>query len=458
MAFTSAFLHHSITRNRVQRLRCKISHIKNIICLLLSVSCAVFSRAQVLPNQSPITNPSEFSRQSVALIDSSRVIWQELRSDMLLDTSLLSRTEIDTIVRISSSLDAALNTCLNRERDLVQQEAQTFNDALTQSSPTIQDSVLSQMRSVFFKRQRVLADTILSLQDSLSRAIEAFVVRTSDRMASSPRPDYKALLEQFSQMQSSPHSFDAGFSYQSQSVWRGIDQNNGKGAYSFMATYRHQLGVFVLGQVLGMQGRSQFIDQLSLGVGFEREIFERFLASLSYTRYFYSDSSVQVRSSINSDVGLRVSYMLPWITSSATFIWAIGDENNDVICSWELSQPFAFREFLSGDLIVIPSVSAEYGTVSSVKAVARRLRSGRIARSVTESSPFVITNYNFSLSAVYTFHMLSFVPELIYSIPINVPSLSLTRASLLPSGSVTTVFNQNASPLFYISTSLYISL
>lgn len=454
MAFAPAFLHHLVVQNRV---RC-LSYMKKMICFLFSVSFAFFSRAQVLPDQSPITTLSEFSRQSFALLDSADVIWRDLRSDILLDTSLLSREEIDTVLRITSSLDAALGACLNRERKFVQQEVQTFNDALRHTSPTIRDSVLSHARSIYFKRQRLLADTILTIQDSLSRAIEMFVVRLSDRQTSSPTFDYKSLLAQLAESQVPTHSFDIGFSYQSQSVWRGIDQNNGKGAYSLVATYRHQIGAFVLGQVLGMQGRSPSIDQVSLGVGFERELFDRFLASLSYTRYFYSDSSVQVRSSINSDVGLRISYTLPWITSSATLIWAIGGDNDDLICSWELSQPFAFRNFLSGDLLLIPSLSAEYGTVSSVKAVARRLRNGRITRSVAESSPFVLTNYNFSLSAIYTYQMFSFIPELIYSIPINVPSLSITRANLPSSGSATTVFTHNAPSFFYISTSLYISL
>ncbi len=454
MAFASAFLRFLTLRNRARSFR----HLKKIICFLFSLLYAVFSRAQVFHDQFPIKNLSEFSVQSFALIDSAGVIWKDLRNDILLDTSLLSRAEIETILRVSSSLDAALNACLKRERERVQQEAQTFNDAMKQRSPAAQDSALSQARSVFFKRQRALADTILWSQDSLSRAIETFFLSASDRRTSSATPDYKSLLEQFSNVQRSPHSFDAGFSYQSQSVWRGIDQNDGKGAYSLVATYRHQIGAFVLAQALGMQGRSPFIDQFSLGVGFERELFDDFIASLSYTRYFYSDSSIQVRSSINSDVGLRFSYSLPWMTSSTTFIWAIGDAQNDFICSWELSQPFAFQNFLGGDLLLVPSVSAEYGTVSSVRAVARRLRNGRIVRNVSESSPFVLTNYNVSLSAIYAFGALSFIPELIYAIPINVPSLSITRMNLTPSGSVTNVFNQQASAFFYFSTSLYLSL
>ncbi len=381
---------------------------------------------------------------TTSFLDSSRIIWNDLLQSLFQDTISLSDSARTSFYALAQSVDSTFNSYLF--------QAHTRLMASTEPSRLL-------LAEQIHREQAHLAETMLTLYDSLSRTFDTMLT---------PKPipqeklsiDYKYLLDNLLENRTRAHRIYFSTAYQSRSVWRGIEQNSGNGAYSLSATYQHRTGIFLSATVLGLQGQPQAIDQLSLALGIDYTAFEHLLLSLAYTRYHYSDSSVQARASINSDLSLWLSYPTTWLTPSLTLIWAIGENNNDFFCDWEISRPFLLLQSSSSKLALTPSLRGEYGTISNVRAIARRVRPNQpLQTSLVQSSPFVLTNYNVSLSLLYSIGSFHLMPEFLFVVPINVSSLTITRVGALnPILSNSRTFSQGGSSFGYFSVSVSYSL
>ncbi len=377
---------------------------------------------------------------TTSFLDSSRIIWNDLLHSLFQDTISLSDSARASFYALAQSVDSIFNSYLF--------QAHTRLIASTEPSPLL-------LAEQIHREQAHLAETMLTLYDSLSRAFDTLL---------SPKPipretlsiDYKYLLDNLLENRTRAHRFYFSTAYQSRSVWRGIEQNSGNGAYSLSGTYQHRTGIFLSASVLGLQGQPQTIDQLSASVGLDYQAFTHFLVSLAYTRYHYSDSSVQARASINSDFSLWLSYPTTWLTPSLMLIWAIGENKNDFFCDWEISRAFLVAQFSTSRLVLTPSLRGEYGTISNVRVITRRARPNQQPQStVVQSSPFVLTNYNFSLSLLYSIGGFYIVPEFLFVIPINVPSLTITRTDVVnPILPTSRTFMRGGSSFGYFSVSI----
>lgn len=387
----------------------------------------------LLSIDAPAQSTSSFSSQlndvseaSFIALDSALTLWQELYADVVKDLDLLPDSLRPTAESLANALNARFASFHSVQRGQIQRAHSEFQSLFQKNSQDSQ-SVVMRAKQDLQRRNAIVADTILALQDSLSAFVESLFIAQSDKR-SLLTSDYKEILNRAVFAEEPTHQFDVGFSFQSRSVWRGIEQNNGQGSYGFSATYQHRLGFFGSLQGLGLQGQGKRIDQFTFNFGFQRQWSENFTTSIAYSRYRYDDSSAQVRSSINSDLSLWLSYDTPFFTPSISLGWLFADENTDFICSWEVSRGFSFPSFLSGELLLLPGISAEYGTLTSTQIRVGRNRAGQIRNDISTSSAFVITNYNFSFTAIYSLHGFSIIPELIYTIPINVESVSqITR-------------------------------
>ena len=110
--------------------------------------------------------------------------------------------------------------------------------------------------------------------------------------------------------------------------------------------------------------------------------------------------------------------------------------------------------------MLTPSIRGEYGTISNVRAFTRRTRPNQQPQTtVVQSSPFVLTNYNFSLSLLYSISGFQIVPEFLFVIPINVPSLTITRTGAVnPIFPTSRTFMRGGSAFGYFSVSISYSL
>jgi hypothetical protein len=385
----------------------------------------------------------QFLDRSSSFLDSSETIWNDLLQSLFQDTILLSDSARALFYATAQSVDSIFNSHLFQAR--------------TRLVPSEHSSLL--LTEQIHREQARLADMMLTLYDSLSRAFDALLPpRTTARKTLAI--DYKKLLDNLLETRALSHRFYFSTAYQSRSVWRGIDQNSGNGAYSLSATYQHRTGLFLSASALGLQGQPQALDQLSLTLGIDYNFFENVFLSLAYTRYHYSDSSVQARASINSDLTFWISYPTAWLTPSLTLIWAIGENKNDFFCDWEISRAFLLSQFSTSRLVLTPSIRGEYGTISNVRAFTRRTRPNQQPQTtVVQSSPFVLTNYNFSLSLLYSISGFQIVPEFLFVIPINVPSLTITRTGAVnPIFPTSRTFMRGGSAFGYFSVSISYSL
>jgi hypothetical protein len=423
--------------------------------LLLLAFLSTFHFALLHAQSDSIDRPFSSLKSSTSLapltsfLDSSLTIWGDLLQSLFQDTTLLSDTARRSFYMSAQSIDSLfLLYVLNTRARLMHRR---HSDSLS----TTVDSLPTPLLTAHLKREQAhLADTMLTLYDSLSRAFDTLLT---------PKPiprenlstDYKYLLDNLLENRTRAHRFYFSTAYQSRSVWRGIEQNSGNGAYSLSGTYQHRTGIFLSASVLGLQGQPQAIDQLSLALGIDYTAFENLFLSLAYTRYHYSDSSVQARASINSDLSLWLSYPTTWLTPSLTLIWAMGENDNDFFCDWEISRTFLLLQSSSSKLALTPSLRGEYGTISNVRAIARRVRPNQpLQTSLVQSSPFVLTNYNLSLSLLYSIGSFHIVPEFLFVVPINVSSLTITRVGALnPILSNSRTFSQGGSSFGYFSVS-----
>ncbi len=384
------------------------------------------------------------SERTVSFLDSSKAIWRDLLQSLFQDTASLPNTARTSFYAVAQSVDSLFNSHLLDLRA-------RFADTSKHSTPLLREQI--------YREQARIAETMLTLYDSLSRAFDTLLT-----LKPIPREnlsiDYKSLLDNLFENRTRAHRFYFSTAYQSRSVWRGIEQNSGNGAYSLSATYQHRTGIFLSASMLGLQGQPQAIDQISASVGLDYQAFDHFLISLAYTRYHYSDSSVQARASINSDISLWLSYPTTWLIPSLTLIWAVGENNNDFFCDWEISRTFLLLQSSSSQLALTPSLRGEYGTISNIRATARRVRPNQpLQTSLAQSSPFVLTNYNFSLSLLYRIGSFHLVPEFLFVVPINVSSLTIMRVEALnPLLSNSRTFSQGGSSFGYFSVSVSYSL
>lgn len=372
------------------------------------ISAPTFASAQsdsILPS-SPL--PSRIER-SWSFLDSSETIWRDLLASLLQDSVLLSDSARDSFRAVACALDSNFNARLLRLRRARDDDSTSWLSERTN-------------REQARREQSHLADAMLALYDSLSRAFDALL--PPKRVA--PTIDYKDILNNLLEPRESAHHVQFSVAYQSRSVWRGIEQNSGRGTYLFSGLYQHRSGFFFSGSALGLQGQSTVIDQASISVGIDYQAFERFLLSLAYARHFYSESSVQARAFINSDLTFWLSFQTELLAPSATLLWAFSDEGNKFFFSWEISRAFLLSAFSSRKLVLVPSVSGEYGSISTV-LVQRSSRSRFNPEQPTRiqrASPFVLTNYLFSLSLLWSVGNFSFAPEFVLVVPVNLPSLS----------------------------------
>ncbi|MDW8437973.1 MAG: hypothetical protein RMM16_08030 [Chloroherpetonaceae bacterium] len=377
-----------------------------------------------------------FATKATAMLDSCEAIWQELLASVLQDSAALSDEKRAALLSIAGALDSCFSASLNATRENLSASKFLGDEAR------------------LAKIQARCADATLALYDSLARAFEALKPpRRSARL--NGELDYERLLKDLSESRGRAHRFSVRSAYQSRSAWRGIDQNSGGGAYSLSATYQHRSGLFLSASVLGLQGQPSALDQMSVSAGIDIELFDGLTTSLAFSRYGYVDSSVQARSSIHSDASLWLSYSTSLVTPAISIVWAMGDSGNDFFCAWELSRAFALPPFWAGRWLLVPSVSGEYGTISLVRAFATRSRRNPAPQTRVEtSSPFVLTNYNFSLAAFCVVGNLTLAPEFVFVVPINVSSFTLTVMGPNLPRPITRAFQRGGKSFGYVSLSV----
>lgn len=243
--------------------------------------------------------------------------------------------------------------------------------------------------------------------------------------------------------------------YQSHASYRGRDNGVDESSFGPTVTYHHRSGIFFGGTVGWTSQPTPGPDDADLTAGYEFDLSPRFDGSLSYTHYWYSDSSAKPQSVTNQSVGGMFTFDAEAVTLLADLSYDFGGGSGaaEFTATLDVSRDILVPgKTLGGMLLLSPTVSAAWGDQDE-RLLARRLQRAKkkavIVRSVKPSSVFGIMAYELSFPARLHVGAFSVESEFDYVIPADV--LGTGKSLLNKDPSSTTPF---ASATLMVSLSL----
>jgi len=225
--------------------------------------------------------------------------------------------------------------------------------------------------------------------------------------------------------------------YQSHSSYRGRDNGVSESAFGPSMTYHHKSGIFAGGAVGWTSQPTPGPDDADLSIGYEFDLSSRLDGSLSYTHYWYSDSSTKPQAVTNQSLGGMFTFDAEAVTLLADLSYDFGGGSGaaEFTASLDVSRDILLPgKTLGGTLLVSPTVSATWGDQDERLLERRLLRAKKkIVRSVKPSSIFGIMAYEFSFPARLHVGAFSVEPEVDYVIPADVLGTGKTLINKDPS-------------------------
>jgi hypothetical protein len=331
--------------------------------------------------------------------------------------------------------------------------------------------------------QALLAKQTARLSEHLEGLIAVSELKKADR-AAGLTPDAMPEVDASDSLPpnvSMPIGLDVSLSFNSQSVWYGLQQNllvrNDSDVVSgstmlFSITYTHPIGLWGGVELVGLFGQAQFLDQFTLHLGLERSFFDALNVGLTYSRYFFSSSSVQFSSIISDNMGAYLNYTTPILTPSLSINYSFSRTLNYLFLTLSTSRTFIFEPFFGGLLSLSPSISFDVGTLpsytirfsgaplSSTRRIALRdQRRSSVTRQEFLASSFSPLNLSLSLSLDYTFGNFHLSPSAHLAFPLNTPSyvLELQPPPPLPLRQLGT-FSEPKNTIFYFLITFAVTL
>ena len=158
-------------------------------------------------------------------------------------------------------------------------------------------------------------------------------------------------------------------------------------------------------------------DELQLTAGWDFPLFRTLYTSLSYSRFAYSDSSVQIQSSLKNNIQLMTEYDSSFIVPRFTAGLYFGDSSPDYLFALNFSHEFAWQGARNA-FYMKPAVSFSAGTLHyyrlALRDTTRRLR-------IEEETRFNLTGIDFLFPVEYDIRRFILFASANYNIPLNQP-------------------------------------
>ncbi|HUI11341.1 MAG TPA: hypothetical protein VL221_13505 [Bacteroidota bacterium] len=219
---------------------------------------------------------------------------------------------------------------------------------------------------------------------------------------------------------------EVGAAYQAHASYRGRDDGITESSYGPTATYHHRSGLFAGGSIAWTSHPTPGPDDGDLTAGYEFDLSSRLDGSLSYTHYWYSDSSAKPQAVTNQSLGGMFTLDAEAVTLLADLSYDFGGGSGaaEFTATLDVSRDFLLPgRTLGGTLVLSPALGATWGDQDE-RLLERRLQRAKkkvvVVRTVKPSSIFGIMAYEFSLPARLTAGQLSVEPELDYVVPADV--------------------------------------
>ena len=265
--------------------------------------------------------------------------------------------------------------------------------------------------------------------DTMATAVEEWEGGLDERVSAftdSVNEEIQSFVEEYAEYQKE-HSFrlDIEAAYEGHSSYRGRDNGVTESAFGPSATYHHKSGIYAEGAVGWVSHPTSGPDDESLTGGYEFTLSSILNGSVSYTHYWYSDSSTKPQAVTNQSVAgmmmLDIDLLSVTLNISDDFG---GGGGSEITTSLDLSRDLPVSDHaFGGTLKISPTATATWGDQNEKLRQRRIVRAKKKAVVRVSGKPldiFGIMSYEISLPASLQIGNFSVDPLIGYVLPVNV--------------------------------------
>lgn len=304
------------------------------------------------------------------------------------------------------------------------------------------DAVLERVRAADANGRRTAAVGFAALADSLSDAFRDSAERIGDEMISDLSEavsgsiddghDYardllderaEEIADSVSTEEERASHFVVGLSYTNRATYRGRDGGVDERAYSPSIAYYHRSGLNFAVSASYLPASAQPWDQSALTVGYDFDAGDLVSGGLSYSHFWFRDSSLLSRSVLDQSVSASLLFSLSRAMLGVSAGLDFGNKSEYNFGSFVMAPLRLSRDGAKLELILEPGASIAWGQQNS-DVLARRklkLKIKQLARArQAVSSVFGVMSYDLSIPVSIRIGPCSARPALNYTIPTNV--------------------------------------
>jgi hypothetical protein len=335
------------------------------------------------------------------------------------------------LVTLHSVLANELSKAGKRFSDCEECESNADFDSRFADFKEFTDSLLSAFHdttsSVIDNQRDLILDTHDTVRDSLFDARDYFI---DNRLNDIDVWRYRATRLVVSSGYSTHNSF------------RGRDNGLVQQVYSPSVTFRHSSGLSVQASTYWLSETPKSWDDFQLVAGYDFRFNEIAGASLSYTHFWFSDSSRSQLSVFTDNAQGGISFDWPALSLAALGSMNFGTASEFTLTT-SISHDFVIPLSLYNQITIEPTVSSVIGGQNSQLTTLRTTLLKRRTVVTTQHSvtnSFGILDYEISLPATIEIGPVSLAPAVTYIIPFNIVDASSRKSFVDIDFSISLIF------------------
>jgi hypothetical protein len=283
----------------------------------------------------------------------------------------------------------------------------------------------------------IYGDSMATVVEAWEDAIDDSVVAFSDSVLD----QISTLTSEYAERRESESvsHLVVGGTFQTHSSYRGRDDGIVESTFGGTLTYHHRTGLFIGGGIGWTSRPTPGPDDGSLDAGYEFDLSSVLDGSLTYTHYWYSDSSTRPQAVTNQSVEGMFTLDLDAVSFLGTLSYDFGGGTGgaEFTATLDVSKDIMVPgKTLGGTLMFSPTLSATWGDQDE-RLLQRRLEKLKkkvvVVRSAKPALVFGIMAYEVSLPVRLHVGMFSFEPQFEYIIPAGVLNSGRTLLNKDPS-------------------------
>jgi hypothetical protein len=265
--------------------------------------------------------------------------------------------------------------------------------------------------------------------DSMATAVEEWESALDERVGTftdSISGQIQSSVEEYAEyLKDHTSHLDIASAYESHSNYRGRDNGVSEGAFGPSVTYNHKSGLYAEGSIGWVSRPTPGPDDESLTGGYEFTLSSVLNGSVSYTHYWYSDSSTKPQAVTNQSVAGMMMLDLDLLSLTLNLADDFGGGGgSEITTSLDLSGDLPVSDHaFGGTLKISPTASATWGDQNEKLRQRRIVRAKKKAVVRVTGKPldvFGIMSYELSLPAEMQIGRFSVEPVIGYVLPVNV--------------------------------------